>query len=75
MSKSRNNLLGVGGQRRKLPRAQQQGGAPSATDRKTSADQKQELLRRMRERTAATTRDAGDTQDGTTAQDDTTAQG
>ncbi|GAA4920708.1 DUF6243 family protein [Streptomyces coeruleoprunus] len=52
MAKSRNNLLGVGGQRRKMSRADQQGTAPArAADRKAAADQKQELLRKMRERT------------------------
>ena len=52
MAKGRNNLLGVGGQRKKLPRAGQQGTNPAhQADRKTAVDQKQELLRRMRERT------------------------
>ncbi|MFF9348257.1 DUF6243 family protein [Streptomyces sp. NPDC014734] len=52
MAKSRNNLLGVGGQRKKLSRADQQGTGPAhQADRKAAADQKQELLRRMRERT------------------------
>ncbi|WP_406000985.1 DUF6243 family protein [Streptomyces sp. NBC_00829] len=51
MAKSRNNLLGVGGQRKKLSRADQQGNGPARNaDRKTAADQKQELLRKMRER-------------------------
>lgn len=51
MAKSRNNLLGVGGQRKKLSRAEQQGaGTARDADRKTAADQKQELLRKMRER-------------------------
>ncbi|MEE1749571.1 DUF6243 family protein [Streptomyces sp. NPDC006641] len=51
MAKSRNNLLGVGGQRKKLSRAEQQGVGPARdADRKTAADQKQELLRKMRER-------------------------
>ncbi|MFB7913317.1 DUF6243 family protein [Streptomyces sp. NPDC056061] len=51
MAKSRNNLLGVGGQRKKLSRADQQGTGPvRQADRKAAADQKQELLRRMRER-------------------------
>ncbi|GAA2433097.1 DUF6243 family protein [Streptomyces lavendulocolor] len=51
MAKSRNNLLGVGGQRKKLSRADQQGSAPArAADRRAAADQKQELLRKMRER-------------------------
>ncbi|MEV6164017.1 DUF6243 family protein [Streptomyces sp. NPDC052052] len=51
MAKSRNNLLGVGGQRKKLSRPDQQGTGPAGNaDRKAAADQKQELLRRMRER-------------------------
>ncbi|MEU6919854.1 MULTISPECIES: DUF6243 family protein [unclassified Streptomyces] len=51
MAKSRNNLLGVGGQRKKLSRAEQQGAGPARdADRKAAADQKQELLRKMRER-------------------------
>ena len=54
MAKSRNNLLGVGGQRKKLSRADQQGNGPARNaDRKTSAEQKQELVRKMRERAAA----------------------
>ncbi|MEU9864029.1 DUF6243 family protein [Streptomyces sp. NPDC047971] len=51
MAKGRNNLLGVGGQRRKLSRADQQGAAQSrSADRKAAVDQKQELLKKMRER-------------------------
>ncbi|MEW2485452.1 DUF6243 family protein [Streptomyces sp. NPDC048411] len=51
MAKSRNNLLGVGGQRKKLSRADQQDAGPARNaDRKAAADQKQELLRKMRER-------------------------
>ncbi|MFI6639818.1 DUF6243 family protein [Streptomyces sp. NPDC050504] len=51
MAKSRNNLLGVGGQRKKLSRADQQGNGPSRNAaRQSAAEQKQELLRRMRER-------------------------
>lgn len=51
MAKSRNNLLGVGGQRKKLSRNDAQGAAAnSAADRRTAADQKQDLLRKMRER-------------------------
>ncbi|MFB6817307.1 DUF6243 family protein [Streptomyces sp. NPDC056347] len=51
MAKSRNNLLGVGGQRKKLSREGQQGtGSARDADRRAAADQKQELLRRMRER-------------------------
>ncbi|WP_406287876.1 DUF6243 family protein [Streptomyces sp. NBC_00209] len=56
MAKSRNNLLGVGGQRKKLSRGGAQGAGPAgeAADRKSAADQKQELLRKMRERAAGT---------------------
>ncbi|QGV80734.1 DUF6243 family protein [Streptomyces ficellus] len=55
MAKSRNNLLGVGGQRKKLSRADQQGSAPArAADRRAAADQKQDLLRKMRERALGT---------------------
>ncbi|MDI3421098.1 DUF6243 family protein [Streptomyces luteolus] len=51
MAKSRNNLLGVGGQRKKLSRTDGQGAAAdSAADRRTAAEKKQELLRKMRER-------------------------
>ncbi|MFE3325029.1 DUF6243 family protein [Streptomyces sp. NPDC059176] len=51
MGKGRNNLLGVGGQRRKVSRADQRGnGQARSADRQTSVDQKQELLRKMRER-------------------------
>ncbi|MEO3973333.1 DUF6243 family protein [Streptomyces sp. CAU 1734] len=51
MAKSRNNLLGVGGQRKKLSRAEQQGHGPSGQqNRQTAAEQKSELLRKMRER-------------------------
>ncbi|MFG2759892.1 DUF6243 family protein [Streptomyces wuyuanensis] len=70
MAKGRNNLLGVGGQRRKLSRADQQGNGPAGqADRRTAADQKQELLRKMRERTQGAEeaqgeapQDAGDAQ-------------
>ncbi|MER6995105.1 DUF6243 family protein [Streptomyces sp. NPDC000410] len=68
MAKSRNNLLGVGGQRKKLSRADQQGNGPARNaDRKASADQKQELLRKMKERAQGAS--AAD-QDGQDAQGD-----
>ncbi|MFJ6247975.1 MULTISPECIES: DUF6243 family protein [unclassified Streptomyces] len=51
MAKGRNNLLGVGGQRKKLSRADQQATTRDrAADRRTAEDQKQELLKKMRER-------------------------
>ncbi|MFJ9976087.1 DUF6243 family protein [Streptomyces cyaneofuscatus] len=54
MAKSRNNLLGVGGQRKKLSRAEQQGaGSARGADRKVAEDKKQELVRKMRERAEA----------------------
>ncbi|GAA3371348.1 hypothetical protein GCM10020367_21660 [Streptomyces sannanensis] len=54
MAKGRNNLLGVGGQRRKLPRnGTQNQGEAGAADRRAAADQKQELLRKMRERASS----------------------
>ncbi|MDQ0984328.1 DUF6243 family protein [Streptomyces sp. V2I9] len=56
MAKSRNNLLGVGGQRKKLSRAEQQGaGSVRDADRKVAEDKKQELVRKMRERAEAQT--------------------
>ncbi|MEU2526607.1 DUF6243 family protein [[Kitasatospora] papulosa] len=54
MAKSRNNLLGVGGQRKKLSAAERQGAGPARDkDRKVAEDRKQELVRMMRERAAA----------------------
>ncbi|OLO33445.1 hypothetical protein PZ61_0225080 [Streptomyces sp. MNU77] len=54
MAKSRNNLLGVGGQRKKLSRAEQQGaGSARGADRKAAEDKKQELVRKVRERAEA----------------------
>ncbi|ARI54644.1 MULTISPECIES: DUF6243 family protein [Streptomyces] len=56
MAKGRNNLLGVGGQRKKLSRAEQQGaGSARVADRKVAEDKKQELVRKMRERAEAQT--------------------
>ncbi|MGW1246387.1 DUF6243 family protein [Streptomyces sp. NPDC002535] len=52
MAKSRNNLLGVGGQRKKLSRADQHSNGQSRTAAQRSADdRKQDLLKKMRERT------------------------
>ncbi|WP_175411132.1 DUF6243 family protein [Streptomyces sp. TRM64462] len=56
MAKSRNNLLGVGGQRKKLSRGDRgQSSAPPRAAGSTAdgGDAKQELLRKMRERTRA----------------------
>ncbi|MEV8361535.1 DUF6243 family protein [Streptomyces niveus] len=71
MAKSRNNLLGVGGQRKKLSRADQQGNGPSRNaDRKVAEDKKQELVRKMRERATGTESEEGTTD--TAAATDTT---
>ncbi|GGJ99205.1 hypothetical protein GCM10011583_33410 [Streptomyces camponoticapitis] len=70
MAKSRNNLLGVGGQRKKLSRADQQGNGPTRNaDRKVAEDKKQELVRKMRERATGTESDEGtvNTDDATDA--------
>ncbi|MET9362635.1 DUF6243 family protein [Streptomyces sp. NPDC006632] len=56
MAKSRNNLLGVGGQRKKVSRNGDQGSIQgSAADRRSAVDKKEELLRKMRERANPTT--------------------
>jgi len=55
MAKSRNGMLGVGGQRKKVSRKALRGkpatGSPPSGD--SPADQKKELLERMRARNAA----------------------
>ncbi|WP_149183202.1 DUF6243 family protein [Streptomyces sp. TRM49041] len=56
MAKSRNNLLGVGGQRKKLSRDGRQGSVPprdGAGRAADAAEARQELLRKMRERNRA----------------------
>ena len=70
MAKSRNNLLGVGGQRKKPSRADRQAN-PTAreADRRVAADQKQELLRKMRERATGQTPQDGVTEAAETAGD------
>jgi hypothetical protein len=75
MAKSRNNLLGVGGQRKKLSRAEQQaGGLTRDADRKAAADQKQELVRKMRERAQESTSEAEPQTDGSAAPQESQAQ-
>ncbi|MER5963953.1 DUF6243 family protein [Streptomyces sp. NPDC002057] len=64
MAKSRNNLLGVGGQRKKLSRADQHGAGHGRTAaQRADDDRKQALLKKMRERA----RGAGSTDDTGTA--------
>ncbi|MEV4970158.1 DUF6243 family protein [Streptomyces scopuliridis] len=72
MAKSRNNLLGVGGQRKKLSRTDPQASAPARdANRKASADHKQELLRKMRERAAG----KGDSEQSDSTQQSDAAEG
>ncbi|MEU3973306.1 DUF6243 family protein [Streptomyces bacillaris] len=70
MAKGRNNLLGVGGQRKKLSRADQQGaGSARVADRKVAEDKKQELVRKMRERAEAQAAGTPAEQSGQSGQD------
>ncbi|MFF3306033.1 DUF6243 family protein [Streptomyces sp. NPDC002952] len=64
MSKNINNPVGMGGgQRKKLSRAERQNNGPHRNlDRQSAADQKAELLRKMREKTG-TAEGAGQTGD------------
>lgn len=66
MSKNINNPVGMGGgKRKKLSRAERQNNGPHRNlDRKGAADQKAELVRKMREKTQ-TAADAGQTDDDT----------
>jgi hypothetical protein len=51
MANRRNDMLGVGGQRKKLSRTDQAAAVTAGSNsRRTAAEQKQELLRKMRER-------------------------
>ncbi|MGW8888020.1 DUF6243 family protein [Streptomyces sp. NPDC055749] len=69
MAKSRNNLLGVGGQRKKLSRAELQDAGPSRNaDRQTAEEKKQELVRKMRERAQAAAASSDDSADDAPAQ-------
>ncbi|MFI0353016.1 DUF6243 family protein [Actinomadura sp. 9N407] len=56
MAKSRNGMLGVGGQRKKISRKALRGQAGGAAPSSDGAATKKELLRKMRERNA--TRDS-----------------
>ncbi|WP_406058073.1 DUF6243 family protein [Streptomyces sp. NBC_01077] len=68
MAKSRNNLLGVGGQRKKLSRADQLGTAQGRAAARSSADErKQDLLKKMRERSQGA--DAAETTAGADSTD------
>ncbi|MFE6159286.1 DUF6243 family protein [Streptomyces sp. NPDC056486] len=66
MSKNINNPVGMGGgQRKKLSRAERQNNGPHRNlDRQGAADQKAELVRKMREKTGAV-KDAGQTGEDT----------
>ncbi|WP_199548280.1 DUF6243 family protein [Streptomyces sp. N35] len=66
MAKSRNNLLGVGGQRKKLSRRNDAGSATSrANDRKTAEELKQDLVRKMQERAQGESKTDDASQEGT----------
>ncbi|QIQ06716.1 hypothetical protein HA039_05290 [Streptomyces liangshanensis] len=66
MSKNINNPVGMGGgQRKRLSRTERQNNGPHRNlDRQGAADQKAELVRKMREKAGATD-DAGQTGDTT----------
>jgi hypothetical protein len=72
VSKNINNPVGMGGgQRRKLSRAERQNNGPHRNlDRKGAADQKAELVRKMREKADT----AGDAAESTGQTGDDTAQ-
>ncbi|MFI1675878.1 MULTISPECIES: DUF6243 family protein [unclassified Streptomyces] len=67
MSKNINNPVGMGGGKRKrLSRAERQNNGPHRNlDRRGAADQKAELVRKMREKVGAAEGDAGQTSDDT----------
>ncbi|MGW0651482.1 DUF6243 family protein [Streptomyces umbrinus] len=67
VSKNINNPVGMGGgQRKRLSRAERQNNGPYRNlDRQSAADQKTELVRKMREKAGAA-EDAGQADDGTT---------
>ncbi|MFC5750391.1 DUF6243 family protein [Actinomadura rugatobispora] len=70
MARSKNGMLGVGGQRRNISRKALRGeGGPSSQGRKDAAAQKKELLERMRARNAAAETGASDSgQDNDTSE-------
>ncbi|MEV8340527.1 DUF6243 family protein [Streptomyces niveus] len=72
VSKNINNPVGMGGgQRKRLSRAERQNNGPHRNlDRKSAADQKAELVRKMREKAGA---GAGAEADGAGQADDDTA--
>ncbi|MFG2114519.1 DUF6243 family protein [Streptomyces sp. NPDC048718] len=66
-SKNINNPVGQGGgQRKRQSRAERQNNGPHRNlDRQNAADQKAELLRKMREKTSGAAGDAGQADDDT----------
>ncbi|MFD4792130.1 DUF6243 family protein [Streptomyces anulatus] len=75
VSKNINNPVGQGGgQRKKLSRAERQNNGPHRNlDRRSAADQKAELVRKMREKTGGA-EGTGQTGDDTAQAGDGTAQ-
>jgi hypothetical protein len=67
VSKNINNPVGMGGgQRKRLSRAERQNNGPHRNlDRKGAADQKAELVRKMREKTGAAEEAAEDAAEST----------
>ncbi|MFE6026146.1 DUF6243 family protein [Streptomyces niveus] len=76
VSKNINNPVGMGGgQRKRLSRAERQNNGPHRNlDRKSAADQKAELVRKMREKAGAGAGAGAEAEGAEQADDDTAAQ-
>ncbi|MFE9296433.1 DUF6243 family protein [Streptomyces niveus] len=76
VSKNINNPVGMGGgQRKRLSRAERQNNGPHRNlDRKSAADQKAELVRKMREKAGAGAGAGAEAEGAGQADDDTAAQ-
>ncbi|MEV8287886.1 DUF6243 family protein [Streptomyces niveus] len=76
VSKNINNPVGMGGgQRKRLSRAERQNNGPHRNlDRKSAADQKAELVRKMREKAGAGSGAGAEAEGAGQADDDAAAQ-
>ncbi|WP_329077568.1 DUF6243 family protein [Streptomyces niveus] len=76
VSKNINNPVGMGGgQRKRLSRAERQNNGPHRNlDRKSAADQKAELVRKMREKAGAGAGAGAEAEGAEQADDDTAPQ-
>ncbi|MEU9744910.1 MULTISPECIES: DUF6243 family protein [Streptomyces] len=76
VSKNINNPVGMGGgQRKRLSRAERQNNGPHRNlDRKSAADQKAELVRKMREKAGAGSGTGAEAEGAGQADDDAAAQ-